>query len=128
MLSGLGAGLVLAVATACGGSSATPAPPAASAAAPGGGAAVSCKAGAGTGQQAAMANIAFAPTTSSVTTGGTVTWTNGDQVDHTVTFDSGPDCGHVAAGQSMTVTFTAAGTYGYHCTIHPQMKGTVTVS
>jgi plastocyanin len=89
---------------------------------------VSCKAGTGAGQQVAMANIAFAPTTSSVSSGGTVTWTNGDQVDHTVTFDSGPDCGHVAAGTSMTVTFTAAGTYGYHCTIHPQMKGTVTVS
>lgn len=124
ILSGLGAGLVLAVATACGGSSATPAPPAGG----GDGSAVSCHAGTGTGQQVAMANIAFAPTTSSVSSGGTVTWTNGDQVDHTVTFDSGPDCGHVAAGQSMTVTFTAAGTYGYHCTIHPQMKGTVTVS
>lgn len=128
LVSGLGVGLVLAVATACGGSSSTPAP-AASAAAPGGGAAsVTCKSGTGTGQQVAMANIAFAPTTSSVSSGGTVSWTNGDQVDHTVTFDNGPDCGHVAAGQSVTVTFSAAGTYAYHCTIHPQMKGTVTVS
>jgi plastocyanin len=75
-----------------------------------------------------MANIAFVPTTASVSSGGTVTWTNGDQVDHTVTFDNGPDCGHVAAGQSETVTFSAPGTYAFHCTIHPQMKGTVTVS
>lgn len=75
-----------------------------------------------------MANIAYTPTSSSVSSGGTVTWTNGDAVAHTVTFDNGPDCGNVAAASSVTVTFSAAGTYNYHCTIHPQMKGTVTVS
>ena len=75
-----------------------------------------------------MANIAFVPTTSSVSSGGTVTWTNGDQVDHTVTFDSGPDCGHVAAGQSMTVTFTAAGTIRISLHDPPADEGHLTVS
>jgi plastocyanin len=60
--------------------------------------------------------------------GKTVTWTNGDTTDHTVTFDNGPDCGHVtASGGTVTVTFPKVGTYAYHCTIHASMKGTVTV-
>lgn len=126
VLSGLGAGLLLAVVTACGGSTATPAP-AASAAGPGA-AKPTCAAGIGTGQQVAMANIAYTPNTSAVSAGGTVSWTNGDTVTHTVTFDNGPDCGNVTVGSSITATFAAAGTYAYHCTIHSSMHGTVTVS
>ena len=75
-----------------------------------------------------MANFAFAPGTMSASVGSTVSWTNGDSTAHTVTFDSGPDCGNVAPDASTTVTFPAAGTFNYHCTIHPTMKGTVTVS
>ena len=126
VLSGLGAGLVLCVATACGGSTATRAPVASvsgpAAAAP------TCASGLGTGQQVAAANIQFTPTTSSVSAGGTVTWTNGDTVAHTITFDNGPDCGNLAPASSTTVTFSAAGTYAYHCKIHSSMHGTVTVS
>ncbi len=32
------------------------------------------------------------------------------------------------AGSTFTTTFVKAGTYAYHCSIHPQMKGTVTVA
>jgi len=75
-----------------------------------------------------IANFAFNPATSTVSAGGTVSWTNADSAAHTVTFDGGPDCGHLNTTQSVTATFPSAGTYSYHCTIHPSMKGTVTVS
>ena len=126
VLSGIAAGFVIAVVTACGGSSATQAP-AASVSAPAGGT-PTCAAGLGTGQQVAAAATAFTPNTSAVSAGGTVTWTNGDPVTHTVTFNNGPDCGNLASAASITVTFPAAGTYAYHCKIHPSMTGTVTVS
>ena len=126
VLSGIAAGFVIAVVRACGGSSATQAP-AASVSAPAGGT-PTCAAGLGTGQQVAAAATAFTPNTSAVSAGGTVTWTNGDPVTHTVTFNNGPDCGNLASAASITVTFPAAGTYAYHCKIHPSMTGTVTVS
>ena len=126
VLSGIAAGFVLAVVSACGGSSATQAP-VASVSAPAG-AAPTCASGLGTGQQVAAAATAFTPNTSAVSAGGTVTWTNGDPVSHTVTFNNGPDCGNLATAASITVTFPAAGTYAYHCKIHPSMTGTVTVS
>ena len=83
----------------------------------------------GTGCQAvSIANFAFNPASATVSSGGTVTWTNTDSTAHTVTFDSGPDCGNLANGATKTATFSQAGTFPYHCTIHPNMKGTVTVS
>jgi len=125
VVSSLAAGFILAVATACGGSAATQAPPAQASHAA---AAPTCASGLGTGQQVGVANFTFTPGTSAVSAGGTVTWTNADTTAHTVTFDSGPDCGNLATGASTTVTFPGAGTFPYHCTIHPSMKGSVTVS
>jgi len=63
----------------------------------------------------------------------TVTWTNNDSVDHTVTSTSVPtgatsfDSGIMAAGATFTQTFTLPGTYQYHCSLHSWMKATVTV-
>ena len=81
------------------------------------------------GAEVAVADFAFAPATLSVETGETVTWTNMDDVSHTVSadndaFDSG------AFGQGMTFELTAGppGTYSYVCQIHPFMKGTLTVT
>jgi len=126
ILSGLGAGLVLLVATACGGSGGSTAAPAASSGPVA--AAASCSNTPGTGQQVAIANFAFNPKALTVSKGTTVSWTNGDTTAHTVTFDNGPDCGQVNAGQSTTITFNTSGTFTYHCKIHPTMTGTVTVS
>jgi plastocyanin len=138
ILSGLAAGFILIVVTACGGTSATAAPPASHAAASQaaasqaaasqavGGAAPTC--GSSSGQAVAIANFAFAPGSLSVSSGANVTWTNNDSTTHTVTFDNGPDCGSVAPGAAVSATFSAPGTYAYHCKIHPTMKGSVTVS
>jgi plastocyanin len=57
-----------------------------------------------------------------------VTWMNQDSVAHTSTSDgAGWDSGIVAPGAQYSVAFNTAGTYTYHCTIHPGMTGTVVV-
>jgi len=67
---------------------------------------------------------------STVGAGGQVTVSNRDGAPHTVTADGGAfDSGEVAGGS--TGAFGApsqAGTYEFHCEIHPDMSGTLTVS
>jgi plastocyanin len=63
-----------------------------------------------------------------VTAGTTVTWMNTDSVSHTSTSDaSGWDSGIVRPGGQFSVPFQTAGTFKYHCAIHPGMVGTVVV-
>jgi len=70
----------------------------------------------------------FQPGSISVTVGSTVTWTNADNTAHTVTADDGSfDGGTLAPGATFSQTFTTAGTFAYHCNIHPSMTATVTV-
>ena len=84
----------------------------------------------GGGSSAAIQNFAFVPPSLSVPSGTTVTWTNEDNVAHTVTADDGTTFGSSAFGQGQTFQFTAGapGTYTYFCRIHPFMKGTLTVT
>jgi plastocyanin len=79
------------------------------------------------GDAVSIANLAFNPISIAISAGGTVTWTNNDNTTHTVTFDAGPDCGRVSVGATVSRTFDTVGTFTYHCTIHPSMKGTVVV-
>jgi plastocyanin len=77
----------------------------------------------------AIKDFAFNPAGTSVAAGSKVTWTNSDTTAHTVTFDDGSaDSGNLAPGSTFDHTFATAGTFAYHCTIHSQMHGTVTVS
>jgi amicyanin len=70
----------------------------------------------------------FDPPQLEVAVGETVTWTNQDGTTHTVTGDNGEfDSGNLDTGKSFSFTFTKAGTYSYHCSIHPFMKATVVV-
>ena len=75
-------------------------------------------------------NFAFSPQTITVAPGTTVIWTNKDNVDHTVTSDTGawPDSGNLATNQTFSHTFAKAGTYPYHCAIHTSMTASVIVS
>ena len=81
------------------------------------------------GNSVAIKNFAFVPPSLGVVSGTTVTWTNQDDVAHTVsadddkTFDAG-----VEPGQTFQFTAGAAGTYPYFCRVHPFMKGTLTVT
>ena len=122
---------VLLFATACGGnyssstpSSPTPAPTPATPSAPGGQSlSVAIPVGA-----AALGTAAFAPDALTVDAGTTVTWTNTDSVPHTSTSDaSGWDSGVVGPGAQYSRSFQTAGTFRYHCAIHPGMVGTVVV-
>ncbi len=73
-------------------------------------------------------NMAFSPSNISVTVGQTVTFTNNDSITHTVTADDNSfDSGNVAPGATFTKTFETAGSFSYHCSIHPSMKGIVEV-
>lgn len=74
-------------------------------------------------------NFAFHPAHITVKAGTKVTWTNNDEIPHSATSDDGVwDTGLLAQGKSGSYTFTKPGTYSYHCTPHPYMKGTVTVT
>jgi plastocyanin len=74
-------------------------------------------------------NFAFDPPNMTVAPGTTVTWVNNDQTAHTVTANNGAfDSGTLQPGQSYSFAFDQAGTYAYHCNIHPDMIATVTVS
>lgn len=76
-----------------------------------------------------IAGLAFAPSAVTVSVGETVTWTNNDTQIHTATADDGSwNAGNIAGGGGIgAVVFSVAGTFPYHCEIHPQMTGTVTV-
>jgi plastocyanin len=76
-----------------------------------------------------ITNFAFNPQSLTVKAGTTVKWTNQDSAPHTITSDAGDwDSGSLGKGQSFSHTFAQAGTFTYHCTIHPSMKGTIVVT
>ena len=76
-----------------------------------------------------MQNIAFTPSTITVSAHSTVKWTNKDGVAHTVTSSNGmfASSGNINSGSTYSVQFNTAGTYPYSCTIHPGMNGVVIV-
>jgi plastocyanin len=136
MLSVLGLSAVLSLAlAACGSSGSTAAPaasaPAASApAASAPAAAAACAADDNVGTvKVSIENFAFNPSAITAKVGDTVTFTNGDSASHTATLDDG-SCATplITNGKSLGLKFTAAGTYPFHCSIHTDMKGTITVS
>lgn len=73
-------------------------------------------------------NDAFSPISITVAVNTTVKWTNKDAIAHTVTNNSGLfDSGNINNGGTYSHQFTSAGTYPYHCSIHPSMVATVIV-
>ena len=80
-------------------------------------------------QSVAISGFSYSPASVTVSVGDTVTWTNSDAQAHTATADDASwDTGTIGgSGGTDAVTFATAGTFPYHCNIHPQMTGTVTV-
>jgi plastocyanin len=73
-------------------------------------------------------NFAFVQNNLTVSPGTKVTWVNCDTETHTSTSDNGVwESGALTPGSSFERTFTAAGSFPFHCTPHPSMKGTVVV-
>jgi plastocyanin len=87
-----------------------------------------------------MGSRAFSPDTFTVSlaAGGKVIWGNGDYTSgysgvtgttHTITADGGLfNSGNLAPANTFAFTFTATGSYSYHCSIHPTMVGVITVT
>lgn len=134
----LAAGAILLLA-ACSSGGATTAPSAAASSAPGVEASAEasapaagavCSESAAAGEVAvSIEGFAFNPADITAKVGQTVTFTNGDSAPHTATLDDGScTTPNIANGASDGLTFTTAGTYPFHCNIHPRMKGTITVS
>jgi plastocyanin len=86
-------------------------------------------------QQAASAtaevkidNFSFGPGTLTVPAGTTVTWTNRDDIPHTVVSTEGVFKSKVLdTDEKYSFTFSKAGTFPYFCSIHPKMTGKVVV-
>lgn len=82
----------------------------------------------GTTTRVTIDNMSFSPAAVSVKPGDTVAWTNRDGQDHTVTAGDGSfDSGNLKPGDTFSYTFTKAGKFSYRCSLHPRMKGSVTV-
>lgn len=80
-------------------------------------------------QNVAIVDFAFQPGDVSINVNEAVTWINQSGDSHTVTSDNGVfDSGVLSAnGGGYQLTFQRAGTFPYHCGIHPQMRGVVHV-
>ncbi|HET7030277.1 MAG TPA: plastocyanin/azurin family copper-binding protein [Candidatus Limnocylindrales bacterium] len=75
-----------------------------------------------------IAGFAFAPQSITISVGDSVTWANSDARSHTATADDGSfDTGTITSSTPATVTFATAGTFAYHCKIHPEMTATIVV-
>jgi plastocyanin len=74
-----------------------------------------------------LTTTAYSPNPLTITSGTTVTWTNKDSTTHTATSDSGLFNGSVAPNAQFSYMFANKGTFTYHCTLHPNMVGSVVV-
>ncbi|MEN8041582.1 MAG: cupredoxin family copper-binding protein [Actinomycetota bacterium] len=75
-------------------------------------------------------NFEFTPASLDVKVGDTVTWTNNQDTTHTVdsSVDGGWSSGVLEPGDTFSFTFTEAGSFPYHCSIHPAMIGDIQVA
>jgi plastocyanin len=130
LVAACGGGSSATTTTVAPGTTATTAPTGTTAttAAPGSTTTASSTTGGGNEVQVIMTNRSYDPETVTIKVGDTVTWVNQDAPQHDVVADNGEFKSDLFdKGQSFSHTFTAAGTYPYHCSIHPGMTGTVIV-
>jgi plastocyanin len=75
-------------------------------------------------------NFSFGPATLTVAVGTSVTWTNRDDIPHTVVSTDDPKVFKskvLDTDEKFSFTFSKAGTYPYFCSLHPKMTGKVVV-
>ena len=83
---------------------------------------------AASGSSVLINGFSFRPKELNIAKGTSVTWTNQEPTKHTVISDDGKfESTVMAEGKSWSYTFNDAGTFTYHCSIHPGMTGTVIV-
>jgi plastocyanin len=75
-----------------------------------------------------IGNFTFKNQLTMVKIGTTVTWTNADDIPHTVVSKDGEFKSKVLdTGDRFSFTFAKAGQFGYFCSLHPHMTGTIVV-
>ncbi|HKW35598.1 MAG TPA: cupredoxin family copper-binding protein [Candidatus Acidoferrum sp.] len=75
-------------------------------------------------------NFSFGPAALTISVGSTVTWTNRDDIPHTVVSADDPRVFKskvLDTDEKFSFKFDKAGTYSYFCSIHPKMTGKVIV-
>jgi plastocyanin len=72
-------------------------------------------------------NFVFQPAQLTVKVGQTVTWTNRDDIPHTVVCAGKFRSKTIDTDGTFAFTFTVAGEYKYFCSLHPHMQGIVKV-
>ena len=73
-------------------------------------------------------NFSFSPATITVKAGTAITWTNRDDIPHTVVADDKSfKSKALDTGDKFTFTATKPGTYSYFCSVHPKMTGKLIV-
>lgn len=77
--------------------------------------------------QVRMVQLKYAPDSIAIAAGQTVTWVNGDPLEHTVTFEGESAAAPIAPSSTFSRRFDTPGVYRYHCTPHPFMHGVVVV-
>ena len=91
-------------------------------------AAASAKEEAASMMEVKIDNFSFGPTSLVVSVGTTVTWTNRDDMPHTVVSnDKVFKSKLLDTDEKFSFTFTKTGTYPYFCSLHPKMTGQVVV-
>lgn len=81
------------------------------------------------GNTISIYNMLFGTGSLTVKAGTTVTWTNGDNMTHTVTADDGSFAsGDLKYGSTYSHTFSTTGSFPYHCTYHSGMTATIVVN
>ena len=74
-----------------------------------------------------IGNFTFGPQELKVKAGTTVTWTNEDDIPHTVVSPNNFRSKALDTDGTCSFTFTTPGTYKYFCSLHPHMTGTIVV-
>ena len=74
-----------------------------------------------------IVDFSYKPANLTIGKGSTVVFDNTSGTAHTATRKGSFTTGRVKAGKSASVRFTQRGTFRYHCTIHPFMKGKIVV-
>ncbi len=74
-----------------------------------------------------IGNFTFGPQEVKVKAGTTVTWTNEDDIPHTVVSPNNFRSQVLDTDGTYSFTFTTPGTYKYFCSLHPHMTGTILV-
>ena len=72
-------------------------------------------------------NFTFTPVELKVKVGDTVTWTNHDDIPHTVVSAGKFRSKTMDTDDKFSFTFTSAGDYKYFCSLHPHMTGMIKV-